>query len=157
MSPRAACRLEALGFVDVYDYVPGKTDWTARGLPTEGENAARPRAHQFAEADVVAVGLDEPLARVAERIAGSAYPFALVVGEQGTVLGRIPRSAIESSAGGFAEDAMEPGPRTIRADVAASELLQRLTAQKLDFAVVTTPEGRLVGVVRRSGLPGADS
>jgi rhodanese-related sulfurtransferase len=39
MSPRAACRLELLGFTQVYDYVAGKADWLAHGLPTEGEQA----------------------------------------------------------------------------------------------------------------------
>jgi hypothetical protein len=35
MSPRAACRLELLGFTQVYDNVAGKADWLAHGLPTE--------------------------------------------------------------------------------------------------------------------------
>ncbi|MFF5019711.1 rhodanese-like domain-containing protein [Streptomyces sp. NPDC001165] len=46
MSPRAAAQLEQLGFRQVYDYVPGKADWLAAGLPTEGpaaENAGEPR------------------------------------------------------------------------------------------------------------------
>ena len=30
MSPRAACRLELLGFTQVYDYVLGKADWLAQ-------------------------------------------------------------------------------------------------------------------------------
>ena len=34
MSPRAASRLERLGFEPVYDYVSGKVDWMAAGLPT---------------------------------------------------------------------------------------------------------------------------
>ena len=33
MSPRSAWRLEGLGFERVYDYVPGKADWFASGLP----------------------------------------------------------------------------------------------------------------------------
>jgi hypothetical protein len=33
MSPRAAWRLEGLGFERVYDYVPGESDWFASGLP----------------------------------------------------------------------------------------------------------------------------
>jgi rhodanese-related sulfurtransferase len=37
MSPRAACRLDTLGFEHVYDYMPGKFDCLARGLPREGE------------------------------------------------------------------------------------------------------------------------
>ena len=32
MSPRAAWRLESLGFSHVYDYVAGKIDWLAAGL-----------------------------------------------------------------------------------------------------------------------------
>jgi hypothetical protein len=39
MSPRAACRLAALGFAEVYDYVAGKVDWLARNLPVEGTDA----------------------------------------------------------------------------------------------------------------------
>ena len=43
MSPRAACRLEAFGFRPVYDYVTGKADWLASGLPTEGRLQHDPR------------------------------------------------------------------------------------------------------------------
>jgi hypothetical protein len=39
MSPRAACRLETLGFPEVYDYVAGKADWLAHGLDVEGAGA----------------------------------------------------------------------------------------------------------------------
>ena len=46
MSPRAACRLETLGFSEVYDYVAGKADWLARGLPREGEKAGERRAFE---------------------------------------------------------------------------------------------------------------
>lgn len=35
MSPRAAWRLDSLGY-DAYDYVAGKADWLAFGLPHEG-------------------------------------------------------------------------------------------------------------------------
>jgi 3-mercaptopyruvate sulfurtransferase SseA len=48
MSPRAAWRLEALGFAEVNDYVDGKLDWLAAGLPTEGSNAERPGAGDVA-------------------------------------------------------------------------------------------------------------
>ena len=43
MSPRAAWRLEALGYPEVYDYVAGKSDWMAAGLPTEHSGARPPR------------------------------------------------------------------------------------------------------------------
>src|SRR3954454_23611829 len=51
-SPRAACLLETLGFEDVFDYVPGKVDWIARGLPTDGENVDAHRVGRLARDDV---------------------------------------------------------------------------------------------------------
>jgi rhodanese-related sulfurtransferase len=36
MSPRAAWRLESIGFTEVHDYVAGKADWGSAGLPLEG-------------------------------------------------------------------------------------------------------------------------
>ena len=42
MSPRAAWRLDSLGFQQVYDYVAGEADWFASGLPREGRDAAIP-------------------------------------------------------------------------------------------------------------------
>jgi 3-mercaptopyruvate sulfurtransferase SseA len=51
MSPRAAWRLEGLGFERVYDYVPGKADWSASGLPTEGTLASVPDIGDAARRD----------------------------------------------------------------------------------------------------------
>lgn len=34
-SPKAAQRMEELGYTDVYDYEAGKADWKAAGLPVE--------------------------------------------------------------------------------------------------------------------------
>ncbi|MGH2689826.1 MAG: hypothetical protein ACRDKW_13630, partial [Actinomycetota bacterium] len=67
MSPRAAWRLESLGFGDVYDYAAGKLDWLAAGLPSEGMNASRPRAGDVARDDVPTCRLDERLGDVRER------------------------------------------------------------------------------------------
>src|SRR5688572_23586838 len=51
MSPRAASRLETLGFEQVYDYVAGKADWGSGGLPLEGENGSETlRAPMFGPA-----------------------------------------------------------------------------------------------------------
>jgi hypothetical protein len=143
LSPRAACRLETLGFTSVYDYVPGKVDWLARGLPTEGEESSTPRVGRLARDDAATCGLDEPVERVRELIEASPYGFCLVLAEDGTLLGRIRRSAPER---------MEPGPSTVRYDLAVDELRERLDKRDLKTAIVTTPEGKLVGVVRRAEL-----
>src|SRR5919198_4150315 len=111
MSPRAACRLEMLGFERVYDYVPGKSDWLARGLPTEGTAARRRRVGAFGRDDVVTCRVDDPVGEVRSRVEESRYGFALVTTERGTLLGRMRRSAIDrADADAVAESLMESGP-----------------------------------------------
>ena len=158
MSPRAACRLELLGFERVYDYVPGKSDWLARGLPFEGSAASVPRVGAFARDDVITCRLEDRVDEVGPRVASSHYGYALVTTAAGTVLGRLRTTAIESaSREATAASRMEPGPSTVRPDLRAAELAQRLQTRGLRTAIVTTPEGRLLGVVRREELERATS
>jgi CBS domain-containing protein len=153
MSPRAACRLETLGFEHVYDYMPGKFDWLARGLPREGEKADEPRAVDFAGQDVVTCGLHDPVGEVRERVEASAYGFAFVISADGVLLGRLRKTALDSDPGALAETVMEPGPSTVRADTMPARLRERLERGNLHTAVITDPDGRLLGVVRRDDLP----
>lgn len=152
MSPRAACRLEALGFSEVYDYMPGKVDWLARALPTEGEEATVRRAHHLVVDDVATCALDERIDAVRERVAASRYRFAFVVSGGGVLLGRLRRAALEGSPAANAEDVMEPGPSTIRADMQLEPLLERMRKRDLTGLPVTDPDGRLLGLVRRDDL-----
>ena len=59
MSLRAAWRLEAIGFGPVYDYVAGKADWLAAGLPFEGTAQL---AGMFARRGVATVAEGTPVA-----------------------------------------------------------------------------------------------
>lgn len=153
MSPRAACRLEALGFGAVCDYVAGKADWLAHDLPSEGRLAGRPSAGALARTDVPTCSLDETAAHVLARLASASHPFALVLSPAGVVLGRLRRSALaEARPDARAEEVMEPGPGTIRPDHPLDELLERLRARQLSTAIVTTPEGTLIGVVHRADV-----
>src|ERR671932_780533 len=87
MSPRAAWRLESLGFSEVYDYKEGKLDWLAAGLPTEGTNAAKPRAGDVARKDVPTCSLGEKLGSVAKKAAAAGWNACVVVNEERVVLG----------------------------------------------------------------------
>jgi CBS domain-containing protein len=155
MSPRAACRLDTLGFEHVYDYLTGKFDWLARGLPREGEKAAEPRAVDFARRDVITCQLQDRVGAVRERVEGSPYGFAFVVGDGSVLLGRLRKAALEGDPDATAEAVMEPGPSTVRADTPPERLREQLERANLTTAVITDPDGRLLGVVRRVGLPGA--
>jgi rhodanese-related sulfurtransferase/CBS domain-containing protein len=153
MSPRAAARLSSLGFERVYDYAVSKVDYLARGLPREGEKAGETRAADLLRDDVVRCRPEDPIDRVRSEIESSPYGFALVLDEDEIVLGRLRRSALEDTAARTAEDAMEAGPSTIRADTSLEKLRERLEGGGLNFAIVTTPDGVLMGIVCRADLP----
>src|SRR5919204_5284090 len=95
MSPRAACRLEALGFTEVYDYVTGKADWLARALPTEGAGPRPPRIADRLRRDVATAEPRERIADVLPHVHASPYGFALVTGRDGVLLGRLRRVALD--------------------------------------------------------------
>src|SRR5258708_9533392 len=107
MSPRAACRLATLGY-DVYDYAPGKVDWMAHGLPSEGTGAGRPTALTLMREDVATCALDDPRDEVARRIDATPYGFALALSPGRVVLGRVRRSRLPGGAASV-EELMEPG------------------------------------------------
>jgi CBS domain-containing protein len=152
LSPRAACRLETLGFAEVHDYEAGKIDWLAHKLPVQGDDPEPPTAGRVARNDVVRCALDDRVGEVRERIVASPYGFALVVARDGVLLGRLRGSALDCDPALTVEEVMEPGPSTVRPHKAAGDLAKRLADQGLRFAIVTDPEGRLIGVASREDL-----
>jgi Mg/Co/Ni transporter MgtE len=134
--------------------VLGKADWLARNLPVEGDGADTPTAGRVARDDVVTCSLTDRVGELRQRIDRSPYGFALVVSPETVVLGRLPRSALEGDPAARAEDVMEPGPSTVRADLDATTLAERLAERDRHTAIVTTPDGVLIGVARREDLAG---
>ena len=147
MSPRAACRLESLGYDQVFDYVGGKRDWTGVGWPVEGQKAAEPRIRSLARRDVPRALLGDQVGDVARRAQEFGYNFAVVVTADDVVLGMLEPKALKASEDMRVEGVMRPGPSTYRPDVPTKELLDKLQPKGLHRALVTTPEGRLIGVV----------
>ena len=126
MSPRAPCRLASLGFEHVYDYMPGKVDRLARGLPVEGGRASEPRAVDVARRDVVTCSLDTTVGNLRDQVARSPYGFALVLGPDGVLLGRLHKAALQDHPDAHAEDVMQSGPSTTRPDGPPNKLLAKL-------------------------------
>ena len=149
MSPRAACRLESLGFTQVYDYVTGMADWTANGLPTEGEIAGVLRAGDAVRRDVPTCRLTERLGDVAERVKAAGQNVCIVTSEDGVVLGRLRGDALNADHDASVESVMEAGPTTIRPDVALEEFTEHMRARNVGSIVVTTSTGRLLGILYR--------
>jgi CBS domain-containing protein len=152
MSPRAACRLATLGFEHVYDYMPSKVDWMARGLPMEGGKAGQARAIDVARNDVVTCRPEDTIAEVRERVAASPYGFAFVTTTDGVLLGRLRRNVLGADPRRMAAEVMEPGPSTTRPDLPPATILDKLCKADLTTAVLSDPDGKLIGIVRRDDL-----
>lgn len=149
MSPRAACRLETLGFGAVHDYTTGKADWLAAGLPTEGPGASRPRPAGLARSDVPTCLPGEPVEAARARVASSDEERCIVVSSTGVVLGTLGADTLSEDGTRAAGDAMRLGPTTVRADEDLDGLTERMHRRNVTSIIVTDPEGRLLGVSHR--------
>jgi len=149
MSPRVAWRLESIGFEQVYDYIAGKADWGSFGLPLEGLEGSGTRVGAYVRTDVPNCRLDDRLQEVCARLDESGWDTCFVLNEERVVLGRIGRRAIRDRVDVTAEDAMTPGPSTIRPSARLRDTVERMQRQKLTNLPATTPAGRLVGLLIR--------
>jgi Mg/Co/Ni transporter MgtE len=71
------------------------------------------------------------------------------VNDDGIVLGHVEESTLDANAAGTVEQAMHPGPRTVRPNATIDTIRRRVQKHDLATLIVTRSDGRLVGVVRR--------
>jgi len=156
MSPRAAWRLESLGFTEVYDYAAGKADWLAWGLPREGTAAQVPTVGEVARRNVATCGLADRVADAKARAQASGFAACAVVNERHVVLGLLRDQELETAdPAANAEQVMRSGPTTYRPNVASRDAGARMRERRVDALLVTTPDGTLVGLLRREDAEGA--
>jgi CBS domain-containing protein len=132
--------------------VAGKVDWRAHNLPVEGKEANLRTAGRLLRLDVATCGLQDRIGEVRERILATGYGFGLVVTAEGVLLGRLRRSELDCDPHLRAEEVMEAGPSTVRPDKTPDAVAKRLDERGLRWAIVTNPEGRLLGIVNRDDL-----
>jgi predicted transcriptional regulator len=149
MSPRAAWRLEGLGFEKVYDYVPGKADWFASGLPTEGRLASVPTIGDVALRDVPTCAPAEKIGAVQERVRKVGWDRCVVVSKERVVLGLLRKKELASDPEAFAEKVMRNGPATLRPNEPVGKIAKRMRERGAHTVLVTISDGRLVGLLYR--------
>lgn len=148
MSPRAACRLEALGFTRVYDYVDGIADWKAASLPLEGTKDQPPRVADATRTDVPTCQPDATVGQVGSLLANE-WDVCVVVDCDRVVVGRLRQSTLGKDDGTKVDGLMEAGPGTVRPDSLLEPLVDRLIRRDIPHVLVTTPQGELLGVLLR--------
>jgi predicted transcriptional regulator len=133
----------------VSDYVHGKLDWLAAGLPTEGTNAELPRAVDVARKDVPTCALGDRLGDVRETVRSTGWNACVVVNDRSVVFGLLREKELEGDGDLTIERAMRPGPSTFRTYVPIEEMAEFMTQHNLVNSPITTSDGRLVGLLIR--------
>ena len=147
MSPRAACRLEAIGFETVYDYTAGIADWKAAGLGVEGSEDPGLRIADATRPDIPTALSHETLGTARRRVDESGWDEALVVDCDGLVVGRLRGTPWDADDHQTVDTVMEAGPTTVRPDGSLHSLLGHMNKRATKLVVVSDPQGHLIGVV----------
>jgi CBS domain-containing protein len=145
-----------LGFTEVYHYRTGIQDWMGAGLPTEGTNADQPRLADVVRRDVPTCSLGERVGVVRVRVVAAGWDACVVVSDDRVVLGLLRYAELQADPSLLIEQVMRPGPSTYRPFVSAAEMRRVMIDRDLVSSPVTTSDGRLVGLVRRTDLATPD-
>jgi rhodanese-related sulfurtransferase len=150
LSPRAASRLEQLGFEEVYDYTASKAAWLADGLRGAGLLRDDQRVKAVALHSVPRV---DPTATIAdlEAVIGD-WEVVVVVGADDIVVGLVRAEAVGVAETLRVESVMQTAPPTVRPSISIRELAKSMDDDGQQHVLVTTLGGKLIGLARRSDL-----
>lgn len=138
-----------MGFKIVIDYVPGKLAWYEENQPREGKAVDETWIGDVADAEVPTCGLKDRVGEVRRRTGD--WDTCVVVAPQRVVLGLLRKAELEGDPNATAEAVMRPGPKTFRPNVTLEELLKSMREHDIQTSsLVTTGEGRLLGVISRA-------
>ena len=131
------------------DYVPGKLGWYEENEAREGKAVDETWIGDVADAEVPTCGLKDRVGDVRRRTGD--WETCVVVGPGRVVLGLLRKAELEGDPNATAEAVMRPGPKTFRPNVTLEELLKSMREHDIKTSsLVTTGEGRLLGVISRA-------
>jgi predicted transcriptional regulator len=147
LSSRAAWRLETLGFDKVFYYKPGKADWLACGLPVEKEKPEATVLDRMTK-QIPTCHLNDSVSEASERAEKLGWNICPVINEKRIVLGLI-REEMWKNRAGSVEQCMETAPTTLRPNYTIDDATEFLNKQGMDAVLITTSDGKLMGVLKR--------
>lgn len=152
LSARAAWRLAELGFTQVYRYTAGRADWLANGLFVEGAQARNPGAGDLADMDVPTCKRSERVGDVRKRVQGEGWNVCVVVNDDLVVLGLLGEADLTKADQQWTtEEAMQRDPQTFRLNASPEDVRAYFDGHPgVEHALVTTTDGKLYGLLRRS-------
>ncbi len=123
-------------------------DWAAFGLPVEGERAKTRTAGGSARRDVPTCRANETIGAVRARAERAGWDVCVVVNDAHVVFGLIESNAWkDADAEERVEKVMDKAPATFRPETRLDELTERMRKHSRRYAIVSNPDGQLIGVV----------
>jgi predicted transcriptional regulator len=93
--------------------------------------------------------MDERLGEVRGRVRAAGWEVCVVTNEQRVVMGLLRSKELDKDEELTIERAMRPGPSTFRPHVEITEMADYMGRHGLENSPVTTPDGKLVGILLR--------
>jgi len=87
------------------------------------------------------------VAEVMGRLGSSDARLCVVINGGHVVQGRLRLDRLDPADTRLAEEAMQPGPATVRADADLAETTERMRRRGVSDMIVSNPDGVLLGVV----------
>ena len=148
LSARAAWRLESMGYQEVYRYTAGKADWLAAGFPTEGTEANKPTLKSILRKNVLTCAPKDRLGVIKNR-RPDPTDICVVLNDRHMVLGLIKGEAWNGDALKMAAEVMDTAPKTFRPSRDPEDAMRDMKKADLDYALVTTSDGELLGFIQK--------
>jgi CBS domain-containing protein len=122
-------------------------------MPVEGHLSHVVTIGQVANPEVPVCEPSETIAGIRKRLRGGHWETCVVVNADRVVLGLLRKDAWEEAASDMpAEQVMDPAPSTFRPHLTREEMASTMQKKKMKTALVTTPDGKLLGLLRRKDL-----
>jgi Mg/Co/Ni transporter MgtE len=86
---------------------------------------------------------------VVARTKAAGWEECVVVNEHDVVQGRLRLREVDGDSSELVESVMQPGPGTVRADADRDEIVDKMRTEDIPVVIVTTPDGELIGALRR--------
>jgi CBS domain-containing protein len=94
----------------------------------------------------------ERLGAVRARLTAAGADLCVVLDDERVVLGSLRGRALDGAADTPVEEAMDPAPSTYRPDTGVHEMAETLEQSGARRVLVTTTDGKLLGVLRREAV-----
>ena len=128
-------------------------DWLAYGLPVEKKDHGVTMVIEQLRMEFPIARLDDRVSDVRLRMEQTGFATAPVLNNEGILLGLLESPNVNIDPAATVESVMNPGPTTVRPSVSVGNAVKQLDKLNTDELLITSSDGRLLGVFRRPQEP----